>query len=134
MIKAWLHKSLTLFHFPKFVIMYNNKRAASLSSQYLTLRTYCSFGFRENFIFAKSIKRHISDVKKSRLRQDLPLSINDRVILKFREGSIFTNFAYAKFRENNVLSKISEFTVSCTHCDLLNARTIHLRVTVFSFS
>ena len=47
---------------------------------------YCRFGnFRENFIFANSIKRHISDVKNSRIRQDLPLSINDRVILPFRE-------------------------------------------------
>ena len=52
---------------------------------------YCIFGiFRENFIFANSIKRHISDVKNSRIRQDLPLSINDRVILPFREGFIFT--------------------------------------------
>ena len=52
---------------------------------------YCRFGnFRENFIFANSIKRHISDVKNSRLRQDLPISINDRVILPFREGFIFT--------------------------------------------
>ena len=52
---------------------------------------YWGFGyFRENFIFANSIKRHISDVKKSRLRQDLPLSINDRVISPFREGLIFT--------------------------------------------
>ena len=39
---------------------------------------YCRFGnFRENLIFANSIKRHISDVKNSRLRQDLPISIND---------------------------------------------------------
>ena len=71
--------------------------------------------FRENFIFANSIKRHISDVKNSRIRQDLPLSINDRVILPFREGFIFTKLriceAYAKFRENKVLAKISEFTV-----------------------
>ena len=31
-----------------------------------------------------------SEVKNSRLRQDLPVSINDRVILPFREGFIFT--------------------------------------------
>ena len=64
---------------------------------------YCRFGnFRENFIIAKSIKRHISDVNNSRLRQDLPIDINKRrVILRF-----FTNF-----RENNVLAKKSEFTV-----------------------
>ena len=28
----------------------------------------------------------------------------------FREGFIFTKFAYAKFRENKTLAKISEFT------------------------
>ena len=42
-------------------------------------------------------------MKNSQIRQDLPLSINDRVILPFREG--------LKFRENKVLAKISEFTV-----------------------
>ena len=62
---------------------------------------YCRFGnFRENFIFANSIKRHIRDVKNSQIRQDLPISINDRVILPFREGFIFTKLHYAKFSEN----------------------------------
>ena len=56
-------------------------------------------------IFANSIERHISDVKNSRLRQGLPISIIDRVILPFRGGYIFTN------RENKILAKISEFTV-----------------------
>ena len=37
-----------------------------------------------------SIKSHISDVKKLRLWQDLPISINNRVILPFCEGFIFT--------------------------------------------
>ena len=42
------------------------------------LGKYCRFGnFCENFIFANSIKRHISDVKNSRLRQGLPISINN---------------------------------------------------------
>ena len=38
----------------------------------LVFIAYCRFGnFRENFIFANSIKyRHISDVKNSRLRQE----------------------------------------------------------------
>ena len=58
---------------------------------------YCRFrNFRENFIFANSIKRHISDVQNSRLRQDLPISINDRVILPFREGFIFTKLLAKK--------------------------------------
>ena len=73
---------------------------------------YCRFGnFRENLIFANSIKRHISDLKNSRLMQGLHISINDRVILPFREVLFSRNFAYAKFRENKVPAKISEFTV-----------------------
>ena len=51
-------------------------------------------------------------MKNSRLRQDLPISINDTVIVPFREGLFSRNFAYAKFRENKVFAKISEFTVS----------------------
>ena len=51
---------------------------------------YCRFGnFRKNFIFVNSIKRRTGDVKNSPLKQDLPISINDRVILPFREGFIF---------------------------------------------
>ena len=60
----------------------------------MTDTEYCSFGnFRGNFVFAKSIIIHISVVKNSRLRQDLPISINDRVILPFREGLFSRNFA-----------------------------------------
>ena len=73
---------------------------------------YCRFkNFCENFISANSIKRHISDVKNSRLRQELPISIKDRVILPFWEGFIFTKL------------HISEFTVyskyGTAHCVLL---------------
>ena len=82
------------------------------------LKCYCRFGnFRENFIFANSITRLISGVENSRLRQDLPISINERVILPFRESFIFTKLRYAKFRENKVLAKISEFTVFLWRCD-----------------
>ena len=36
---------------------------------------YCKFGnFRENFIFANSVKRHICNNKSSRLGHDLPIS------------------------------------------------------------
>ena len=91
--------------------------ALKTSCQTWILSDYCRFGnFRENFIFANSIKRHISDVNNLRLRQNLPISINDRVILPFREVLFSRNFAYAyaKFRENKVLAKISEFTVLAT--------------------
>ena len=53
----------------------------------------------------------ISDVYKSQLRQDLPISINDIVSLPCREDLFSRNFAYTKFRENKVLAKNYEFTV-----------------------
>ena len=81
--------------------------------------TYCRFGnFHENNIFAKSIKGNISDVKNSRLRQDLPIPINERVILPFREGFIF----------NKVLAKISEFTVAI---QLLYCENRHIFIALF---
>ena len=76
------------------------------------LESYCKIrNFCENFIFANSIKRHIYHVKNSQLGHDLPASVNERVILTYSEGIIFTNFAYAKFHEIKTLAKISEFTV-----------------------
>ena len=51
---------------------------------------YCKSGnFRENLIFANSVKRHICD-EKSRTGHDLPISVKDRVISPIREGLIFT--------------------------------------------
>ena len=61
--------------------------------------------FRENSIFANSIKIHICDVRNSRVGHDLPTSVNDSGFAISR-GFIFAkvlfsrNFAYAKFREN----------------------------------
>ena len=58
---------------------------------------YRRFGnFRENFIFVNSIKRQISDVKNLRLRQDVPISINNRVILPFCKGFIFMKLCICK--------------------------------------
>ena len=92
--------------------MLTGKGLAVSKPDFFACLQYCRFGnFRENFIFANSIKRHTSNVKNSRLRQGLPISTDDRVILPFCEAFIFTNFAYAKFRENKVLAKNSEFTV-----------------------
>ena len=52
--------------------------------------TYCKYrNFRENFIFVISVKRHICGVKNSRLGNDVPISVNDRVISPFREDSLF---------------------------------------------
>ena len=44
---------------------------------------YCKVGnFRENFIFANSIKRRICDVKNPQLDHDLPSLVNDRMVLE----------------------------------------------------
>ena len=73
----------------------------AIISMYNCIIVYNRFGnFCENFIFENSIKRHISDVKNLQLMQGLPISINGRVILPFREGLFSQNFAYAKFHEN----------------------------------
>ena len=70
---------------------------------------YCKFrNFRENFIFGKSIKLYICNVKKLQLEQDFSTSVNSRVISPFHEGCIF---AKMKFCENKTLAKFSEFTV-----------------------
>ena len=53
-------------------------------------------------LFLQIALKDISDVKKLRLRQYLPISINDRVILPFRKG-----FSFMKFRKNKVLAKFS---------------------------
>ena len=70
-----------------------------------------SENFRENFIFVDSIKRHICDFKHSQLEHDLPILVNVRIFLLFREVSFSRNFAYAKFSENKNLAKISNLTV-----------------------
>ena len=54
-------------------------------------KTYSKFGnFQESFIFANSIQRHIRDVRNWQIGHDIPISVNDRVILPFREGLNFT--------------------------------------------
>ena len=65
-----------------------------------------------SFFFMNSVKRHICDVQTLRLRHDLPISVNDRVNCYFARVLFSQNFAYAKFRKNITLAKISEFTVS----------------------
>ena len=97
---------------------------------------YCKVGnFREKIIFPNSVKRHICDVKNSRLGHDLAISINNRVISAFGEDFIFSNL-YAKFRENKVLAKIFEFTVliGSSKLKLLAITGLITRKPVFDFS
>ena len=70
--------------------------------------TYCKSGnFREHFIFANSVKRHICDVKNLQLGHALPISKRQ------------IDFAISRgfyFRET--LAKISEFTVHVRTIDI----------------
>ena len=51
---------------------------------------YCKFGnFRDNFIFANSVKGHICDVK-NRKQGMIYISVNDIVISPIHEFLIFT--------------------------------------------
>ena len=52
--------------------------------------------FRENFIKAYRVKRQIWDINKSHLGHEIPISVNERVILPFREGFIFTKLRICK--------------------------------------
>ena len=80
---SWVIHGLSFHLFYLFKMLY--KELQTNSVVYTKINTlgclnYCRFGhFRENFIFANSIKTHISDVKNSRLRQDLSacISINE---------------------------------------------------------
>ena len=57
----------------------------------ILLVEYCKFGnFRENFISANSVQRHICALKQFRLGHDLLISVNDRGMSPFCEGFIFT--------------------------------------------
>ena len=95
---------------------------------------YCKFGnFRENFIFANSVKTHICDVKKLQKWRDLPISVNERVISPIREGFIFyetshmRSFAKIKPSQNfQIYSTIACITSlnKSMHCVVADAASI----------
>ena len=64
------------------------------------------FYFWGIFFFANSVKRHICDVKNSRLGYDLPTPVNVRMILPFREGFIFTKLSICEVSRNKTLASI----------------------------
>ena len=68
---------------------------------------YCKLkNFRENFIFANSVM--ICDVKISRLEDDLPTSVNGRVISPFRECFYFAKLRFCEVSRNKTRAKISK--------------------------
>ena len=78
------------------------------------IKLYRKFVNFARILFSRIALRHICDGQNSQPGHDLHISVNDRVISPYRESFIFTKFAYAKFRENKTLAKISKFTV--IHC------------------
>ena len=79
-----------------------HSQAVSRPPLQLIMKTniYFKFGnFRENFIVAKSVKRHICNLKNLLLGPDLPTSVNDRVIswgFYFHETSQMWSFKKIK--------------------------------------
>ena len=88
----WHSIYLAFFNNPHVSVAFSNYSASpDASCQFILVLgfTYCKYGnFRENFIFAKSVKRHICDYQNSQLGHDLPISVNDRAISTFREDFI----------------------------------------------
>ena len=74
-------------------------------------------------LFRDRVKNILATLKISGQWHGLPTSDIDRVILRFREGLLSWNFAYAKFLENKTLAEISEFIVCeeypLSHYDML---------------
>ena len=74
--------------------------------------SYCKFGyFRENFISRVALKLIFATLK---IRDNGVIYLYQKTTAWFRHFvmNLFSrNFAYAKFRENLTLAKISELTV-----------------------
>ena len=69
--------------------------------------SYCKIrNFRDNFIFANSVKTHICDVRFSGQERDLPLSVNERVISPICEGFIFMKRSFTKINPSRKFPKL----------------------------
>ena len=67
---------------------------------------YCKFGNFRDIFFANSVIGHICDVKKSRLGHDLPISVQDRVILPFCENFIFTKLRISRKKNSRKIPNL----------------------------
>ena len=101
---------------PRLSVAKTHKLSSQCSGlgKFRTFSKYCkSWNFRENFIFANNIKRHIYEAKNSQLGHDIHISVNNRVISAFGKDFIFMKLPICEVsRKNKTLAKISEFTVS----------------------
>ena len=72
---------------------------------YKSRLAYCKFGnFRENFIFGNSIKRHICDVRNSRLGHDIRISVNDSDFAILRV--FYFDKTFAKLKPSQKISNL----------------------------
>ena len=71
------------------VIVARNLSSGFTRDKIGTKQRFCA-KLKENFILAYSIKRLICDVKNSQLGNDLPISVNERVISPYCENFILT--------------------------------------------
>ena len=62
--------------------------ALYITSHYKTVLDTVNWEIFARIFFGNSVKRLICGVNNSRLWQDLPISVNDRVIWPFHEGLI----------------------------------------------
>ena len=73
---------------------------------------YCIFGnFREKFIFANSVKRHICNIKISQYGHEIPISVNDRVISRmfsFHENKPSRKFPSLQYLTSSLTLKADE--------------------------
>ena len=91
--------------------MFNGKDETHTPCKQIRFNLYCKFGnFRENFIFANGVKRHICHVKNSPPGYDLPISVNNSDIAI--SGEFYFHGTMRSFAKNKMLAKISEFTVT----------------------
>ena len=75
------------------------RRALPISSTEILLSWFLSNKLNISFISEKELQsNHFS--KNGKFGNCISTSVNNRLNLLFPEGFIFTNFAYAKFREN----------------------------------
>ena len=89
-------------------------KAESFNINYMYIKILQIRKFSREFYFRKSVKRHMCDVKNSRLWNGLPISVNVKVIAPFREDS--RNFAKINPREN--------FRIYSKHCCMISLKQL----------
>ena len=82
------------------------KILSHIRSHGLDIRNCKSGNFSENLIFTICVKKHICDCKNSRLWQDVPMSVNDRVRKRICATTCYLNPS----EKDCFLAKMSEIS------------------------